>query len=243
MGGESVAIRCVRGRQRWSIGRKISTANLMEPKPISELIKETLEHVQTQQLQTLDKVPPERWLREHLKLETNNNPKLKELEDEVGRFCAGIWNHPQVGRLLLLAGANGTGKTHCAKAVQRWVSRVGHAKKYVREPGVIRHVNVILWHWPHLLDTLKNGNWDVVEDMFDVCVLIIDEMGGGHDPSQVGTDKLCQILSRREHMWTLLTTNVPPEDWNEKLDRRIASRLFRNSTLIDLTEVPDFNVP
>ncbi len=214
----------------------------MEPKHISELIKGTLEHAKTPTSIT-DKVPPERWLREHLKLETNNNPKLKELEDEVGRFCAGIWNHPQAGRQLVISGHNGTGKTHVAKAVQRWVSRTGHAKEYVREPGVIRHVNVILWHWPHLLDTLKNGNWDVVEDMFDVCLLIIDEMGGGHDPSQVGTDKLCQILSRRERMWTLLTTNITPSDWEERLDRRIASRLFRNSTLVDLTDVPDFNAP
>jgi hypothetical protein len=43
--------------------------------------------------------------------------------------------------------------------------------------------------------------------------LIIDDLGAGHDPSGVGTDKLCQVLSRREEMWTLITTNIMPVAW------------------------------
>lgn len=128
-----------------------------------------------------------------------------------------------------------------AKAVRNWIRAVGHEKLWIPLPDVIASLQCIYWHWPALLDAFKEGQWDLVEDMFKTPCLIIDEIGGGHDPSQVGIDKLCQILSRREKMWTLVTTNVLPSAWEDKFDKRIASRFFRNSTLIDLSEVPDFN--
>lgn len=176
-----------------------------------------------------------------MKLDTTSHPKLKELEREVGRFCFSLWKRPEQGYLLLLAGTNGTGKTHCAEAVRRWLCLVGHGKQYVRQTNRISYLDCLFWHWPHLLDVFKNGGWDAVDEMFDATVLIIDDVGGGYDPSGVGADKLCQVLSRREEMWTLITTNIVPAAWQEKFDRRIASRFLRASRLIDLANVPDYN--
>lgn len=176
-----------------------------------------------------------------MKLQTARHQKLKELETEVGRFCADMWRDPQNGRLLVLAGENGTGKSHCAKAVRDWVRLVGPSKQYVKRTNHISYLECLYWEWPRLLDTLKEGGWDVVYDMFEATLLVIDELGGGHDPSRVGVDKLCQVLSRREKMFTLITTNVVPSAWEEIFDRRVASRFFRNSTLVDLSSVPDYN--
>lgn len=92
-----------------------------------------------------------------------------------------------------------------------------------------------------LLDRLKAGSWDLVQDCMSIPVLVIDELGGGHDPSRVGVDKLCQILSHRENKWTVITTNILPAAWEENFDRRVASRLLRNSTIVDLSDVPDFS--
>jgi len=153
-----------------------------------------------------------------------------------------MWTYPTDGRLLVLAGPNGTGKTHCAEAVRRWVALVGHGKQFVKRANHISYLDYRYWHWPRLLDVFKEGGWDAIDDMFEATLLIIDDLGAGHDPSLVGIDKLCQVLSRREQMWTLVTTNVAPTAWGEQFDRRIASRFFRNSTLVDLSDVPDHNL-
>ena len=175
-----------------------------------------------------------------MKLSCGESEPLKRLEVETGRFCFDAWRSPQRGRLLVLAGPNGTGKTRCAEAVRRWLELVGHAKQFVKRPGHISHLDCCCWPWPKLLDHFKNGGWDVLDDLFAATVLIIDDLGAEHDPSGIGVDKLCQVLSRREEMWTLITTNISPAKWSEKFDKRVASRLFRNSTLVDLSTVPDF---
>ena len=151
-----------------------------------------------------------------------------------------MWKTPQMGRLLVLAGNNGNGKTMMAKAVRRWVALVGGSNQWPVGNRIL-HLEAIYWHWPDLLDRLKGGQWDLVDDMIASPCLIMDELGGGHDPSRVGVDKLCQILSHREFKWTMITTNLRPEAWEDAMDRRVASRLFRNSTLIDLSDVPDYS--
>lgn len=160
---------------------------------------------------------------------------------DLERFCAGVWKDPMNGKVIVLFGENGTGKSICAAYITRWIRKVGHAKQYIDRENNIRFVDVVLWSWPELLDHFKSGNWDSIDTMFDTTVLIIDELGGGHDPTTVGVDKLCQVLSRREKRWTLITTNITPEHWQDKFDRRIASRL-NAAQWIDLSGVPDYRL-
>lgn len=208
-------------------------------KILSQIIQGSLASLRT--AATMEKLPDARWNAKWLKLETTHHKKLKELEREVGRFCFGCWLTPGNGRLLVLFGNNGSGKTHCAEAVRDWAKAVGHGKKFVKQENHISHLDCLYWHWPAALDALKNQQWELVDGMMEATLLIIDELGGGHDPSRVGVDKLCQVLSRRETMWTLVTTNILSGAWVEHFDRRVASRLLRNATLVDLSTVPDYS--
>ena len=81
----------------------------------------------------------------------------------------------------------------------------------------------------------------MVERMMTPNLLVIDDIGAEYDPSKIATEKLYLLLEHRERKWMVLTTNVPPEKWEEKFERRISSRLLRNSHIVALDKVPDYN--
>jgi DNA replication protein DnaC len=169
-----------------------------------------------------------------------------ELIEQATRFCADYFRNPSPGRSLVLIGNNGIGKTHTARAIATWAR---HVANDMRHPVVIDgQVSdlapaIAYHHWPTFLDSLKSGGWHLVEECERAGLLVIDELGGGYDPNRVGADKLCRILSKREFKWNLITSNLQPEEWEAALDRRIASRLNRNSTLLIMDEVEDYNLP
>lgn len=219
----------------------MQTTNQRTTQRVSDLIPGTLDACLAKPITLPSPDVKPQWLARWLHLQTSHHPKLRELEQAVGAFCRDIWKQPVTGRTLVLCGHYGNGKTHCAKAVHRWCLAVGNGNQFMRRPNHVESLSSLYWHWPELLDRFKEGQWDLVSDMLDVPVLIIDELGGGHDPSRVGVDKLCRVLSNREHCWNLITTNILPEAWEEVFDRRVASRLIRNSVIVDLSDVPDFS--
>lgn len=96
-------------------------------------------------------------------------------------------------------------------------------------------------HWPSIVDGFHKQNFGSVEDLREAEMLILDDIGAEHDPSGFGREQLYLILSRREFRWNIITTNLPPSEWDNRLERRIASRLFRNAEHLDLCEVPDYS--
>lgn len=126
-----------------------------------------------------------------------------------------------------------------ARAIYRWAAQCAR-EPFIRKPGVIGIFGVRFFRWPEVLDLMKGGEWDVVDAMMETDLAVLDEIGGGYDKSGIGMDKLCQVLTRREKQFTIVTTNLVPDAWEEAFDRRIASRLFRNATHVDLSDVPDY---
>lgn len=212
-------------------------------RPIGEVIKDLKVSPEGRPI-TQHSLVKKTWCENWLQLNVAHHPDLQKLERAVTKFCLNIWVNPKRGWLLVIHGENGTGKTHCAKAVHRWIQSTGHANQYIRAIKQAdehrTYLRSYFWSWPELIDHLKNGGWDIISDLLEVPVLIIDELGGEHDPSRVGVDKLCQVLSHRERMFTLVTTNIQPEAWEKTFDRRIASRFGRNAITVDLSNVPDF---
>ena len=74
-----------------------------------------------------------------------------------------------------------------------------------------------------------------MEDAFNADLVVIDDVGSENDPWKVCADKFCQILSRREKKFTVVTTNVTPEQWTERFDGRINDRLMRSSVVNQLS--------
>jgi len=146
--------------------------------------------------------------------------------------------------MLVIIGNNGAGKSYVADNIHRWACKVASGLKTVPIPdddGIgFKSPDALMIHWPTFLDDLKGGAWNSIVDLERASMLILDDVGAAHDPTKVGLDKLCRILSKREHRWTIATTNLMPEAWEEAFDRRVASRLFRNAEHVDFSDVPDF---
>lgn len=173
-----------------------------------------------------------------------SHPQLQILAREIFAFCLAVYQHPGTGRLLVLYGPNGCGKTHAARRVYHWFNRVrmqlGSLLYLGGEEPQVKFVEAVFCNWAEVVDGIKLEQWLIFDRLMHECLVILDDIGAEHDPSGIGREKLYTILNRRETRPTLVTTNVAPGDWPRKFENRIASRLFRNSVHVDLTQVPDF---
>lgn len=175
-------------------------------------------------------------------LATSHHPKLTELANTIHAYCSAMWEFPTAGLLLVLFGANGCGKTKSAKAINSWVNAVGCSKAISVRDGHVAWMESYFAHWPGFMDQTRSGAHELIDRLMAAPVLILDEVGGDHDPSQFGVSKLCRILSERDGKWTVITTNIPPQNWDEAFDVRVASRLHRSAWIVGLEGVPDYSL-
>lgn len=168
------------------------------------------------------------------------------MADEFYSFAQDLYHHPKTGRLIIIYGPNGCGKTMAIRCLKSWfdvirikigpvavVSDEGHAEAVLP--------NCCYRMWPAVVKGFKQEQFLIVDHLMNEFLTIIDDVGAEHDPSRFGLEELYLIMSRRESKFTIITTNIQPADWENKFERRIASRMMRNSTIIDLSEVSDFN--
>lgn len=185
------------------------------------------------------------WSLRHLRM-IMAHPQIVTLFHECFRFANHIINHPNKGYLLVIYGGNGSGKSHASRKIKLWFSGIRMSlgpMPCTNEEGEsdCKIPDVIYRNWPSVVSGFKRDQWLICDHLIGEYLTIIDDIGAEHDPSGIGLEKLYLILNRREHKYTLITTNYPPSEWESKFERRIASRLFRNSVHIDLSQVPDFN--
>jgi DNA replication protein DnaC len=221
----------------------------IQTKPVVEKILETLElcvaqqTTQQQQQGNSSATQQQRrtWLNKWLKMEITH-PEIVALQSEVYNFCASYAKQPKRGHRMIIYGENGSGKSHAAKSIFKWAGRVAMNLPMVHgDSGELKLADALFFNWPMVVDGFKTGQWYVIEEMFPCSLLVLDDLGAEHDPSKIGVEKLYQIMEQRINKWTVITTNIPPESWEEKFERRIASRFLRNARHISLVNVPDFN--
>ena len=184
------------------------------------------------------------WLDKWLAMEARH-PQLQRLENSVYSFCEAYAKCPARGHRLIIFGENGSGKSHCARAIYHWAtsSVAIDLPRVINQDGQVAVPDCAFYSWPGVVDGFKLAvpEWYVVDEMFNPSLLIVDDLGAEHDPSRVGIEKLYRVLEHRAQKWMVITTNLPPTAWEERFERRVASRLFRNAVHVDLSLVPDFS--
>lgn len=181
------------------------------------------------------------WQRRNLGLEVTH-PQVQVAADACSRLAGKIARNDALLPLVVLCGNPGCGKTELLNRMAAWARANSFALceqiwKYKRRPLSIQRIS-----WPETCDGFKEGQFGVVSDLMAADFALIDDIGAEHDPSRIGVDKLCQIFSRRETKWTLVTTNIAPSSWHQKFDARIEDRLLRRSTIVDMFGVPSFAI-
>lgn len=181
------------------------------------------------------------WLDKWLPLRITH-PQLEAAAEDIHAICSQYSKCPARGRTVVIFGENGCGKSRMVKHIAAWARRIAFDIPVVRNgQDEFGPPQVSFAHWPSVVDGFKQDEWAVIEDYEKSALLILDDIGAEHDPSKIGVEKLYILLNRREWKWNIVTTNIAPGAWDEKFERRIASRLFRNAQHIDLSQVPDYS--
>jgi DNA replication protein DnaC len=181
-----------------------------------------------------------KWQTKWLALDVRGHCQLQELADQAEKFC-GRWakNNPAKS-LLVIVGEVRTGKSHVAKKIFRFCHTAAFTAFESQCWGTRAIPSSLFLPWPEVVSALVEKNRSIMDDAFQTDLLILDDVGADNDPWKIGGDSLCQILSRRENKFTVITTNIQPAQWVERFDQRVADRLLRNSVVVDLSQVQPY---
>lgn len=167
-------------------------------------------------------------------------PELQELAGAAERFC-GQWVHnDSITPMLVIVGGFGSGKTHTARAIYRFCSSAAMNAFDTKNWGGHKYPESMFISWPEACNDFNDKNFNLILDAVGCELVVLDDIGAENDPWKVCSDKLCQILSRREKMFTVITTNIHPAEWPSKFDGRINDRLLRYSVVVDISKVPSY---
>ena len=231
------------------------TTETSQPKHVSKLIGPTLEtlaslpvQVERPQPTSSNSAPPvgtpcrNEWQRKWLKLDCVH-PKIQELADEAEAFAKRFYRRDlKSPTLLVMFGAPGCGKTHVLEAVYNFCNRAGfsawEAGFWPFREGAPQSR---LFRWPEICSERDAGQSWHLDSATTAGMLAIDDIGAEDDPFRKHVNILCQILSRRERKFTVVTTNIDPSAWKEKFDPRVDDRLLRNSVVVNLSAVESYS--
>ena len=162
------------------------------------------------------------------------------MADAAQAFCGRWVSNENTPSLLVLVGDSGCGKTHVAKAIYWFCNSASSLAFKGGKWGHEKKPDTKYVAWPATVAAMKQKFDGGFEDALAASLSVLDDVGAENDPWAEGKDKLCQILSRREKMFTVLTTNAAPDSWAQRFDTRIADRLMRNSVIVDLAGVQSY---
>lgn len=158
-----------------------------------------------------------------------DNFRVGERYVEICRNCA---KNPHD---LVLWGASGGGKTHLAVGILREIVRRGDRAHFVTVPELLLEIRGTFQRESGIVDT----ETDIINRYSTVPLLVLDDIGAEKStPWSITTLYLIIDRRYREERPTIITSNLSPEQIEQDLSPRIASRLA--GMTIGQVSLPDY---
>lgn len=152
--------------------------------------------------------------------------------DACLEFAKGVSSRQPVENLLI-CGAVGTGKTHLCSAIANYVLQAG--------------VRIIYLKISHLLDLIRDYKFNLdksspkeqnrnLDNLIKVDLLIIDDLGT-EGLTDFVKEQLLLLLDERNnyHLPWVISTNLTPNELDEKYELRLVDRIIGTSKILKFT--------
>lgn len=175
------------------------------------------------------------WQQKWLKLDLYND-ELRAYAARCEAFAKRAARNSTGPRLFVVSGPCGNGKTHAVKRVNFYFNAVAlHCYEKGYWGKTTKRVPCgIFAGWTELCQHHETGLW---HDALRAELTIADDVGTETDRFRSGEpiEWLRDFLSQRAGKFTIITTNVPPDQWGEKWGPRVEDRLLRDAEHVSLT--------
>lgn len=164
----------------------------------------------------------------------------------VAQAFAGAWfradqAHP---RTIIFAGDTGIGKTHTMNALYHFCRQHAMEAYQSGKHGVGNVPSIVFAYFPKIVTQMEDNFTGMFDDAKDCSVLFLDDVGAEIDRYKNGLPAklLADLLNdrHRRNSWTIISTNLGPTSWEAAYDSRAFDRMFRNSTIVQMFDVPSY---
>lgn len=130
---------------------------------------------------------------------------------------------PDCPQMFLMSGGTGLGKTYLSKCIMRRVIERGHTAAFYTAYRLFS-----LFHQHRL------GEGIDIEPIFEVPLLVIDDIGTEPMTRNVTVEYLFDLINERSSLHTVIVTNLPFHDIKERYGERIHSRLMDKNASVKI---------
>lgn len=159
---------------------------------------------------------------------------------EQFRLCARLKAWLADDRWLYLHGKPGRGKTGLAVAVLHELIATGQSGLFKVVPDLLERIRRTY----HSRESFDTSEQDVLDSLYEVDVLVLDDLGSEKSSDWVG-EKLFQVIGHRHdhRKRTIITSNLDLRALADHLGHpRTPSRIDELSDVIDLSDLPNLRL-